>query len=527
MSKFKVIDLFAGPGGLGEGFASLPEYFDIGISIEKEASAHRTLLLRSFFRQFRHVPEEYYEFLRGERGAKPEDELYKLKKFSKQYQRAASEAQCLELGRQNNKIIREIDQIVGNDPCVLIGGPPCQAYSLVGRARNAGIAGYSAEKDQRNFLYQEYLRIIARYQPVAFVMENVKGILSAKVSDQGVFEQITKDLQQPNKATGAKPRQGLDRHDYEIFPLTIPSDVEQQSSNADHQSQSKNFLIHSERYGVPQRRHRVILLGLRSDYSKRRSSSVSLTRTEHQATLQEVIGDLPALRSGLSKGENSHEAWEVMFARSLPEIAKKLRASGLNEIGKEIRSVRKLIKSPRHGQGGNLGVIKRKSIRSKNLGGLAPWLEDERLEGFICNHQSRGHIEGDLHRYLFASVWAKVASQNNSDSRFPKASDYPDFLKPRHKNFDSGKFADRFRVQLPDMAATTITSHIAKDGHYFIHYDPAQCRSLTVREAARVQTFPDNYFFVGNRTQQYVQVGNAVPPWLARQIAIVVSKIIS
>ncbi|MDA0595725.1 MAG: DNA cytosine methyltransferase, partial [Chloroflexi bacterium] len=144
------------------------------------------------------------------------------------------------------------------------------------------------------------------------------------------------------------------------------------------------------------------------------------------------------------------------------------------------------------------------------------WYRNGSQQG-ISNHQSRSHIWGDLHRYLFASSFAEEEGES------PTLKDFPVSLMPAHKNAVEsakiGKFTDRFRVQVKGRPATTITSHISKDGHYFIHYDPLQCRSLTVREAARIQTFPDDYHFEGPRTEQYKQVGNAVPPFLAFQIA--------
>jgi DNA (cytosine-5)-methyltransferase 1 len=133
-------------------------------------------------------------------------------------------------------------------------------------------------------------------------------------------------------------------------------------------------------------------------------------------------------------------------------------------------------------------------------------------------------MQSDLHRYLFASVFAQLRMSP------PKLKDFPEELLPKHKNVQQYEedyvFSDRFRVQLPDSPATTIMSHISKDGHYYIHFDPQQCRSLTVREAARIQTFPDNYKFEGNRTAQYHQIGNAVPPLLAAKIAEIILEVL-
>ena len=158
------------------------------------------------------------------------------------------------------------------------------------------------------------------------------------------------------------------------------------------------------------------------------------------------------------------------------------------------------------------------------LRALASWLHSPGLRGVI-QHETRRHMSSDLQRYLFAASFAQVFGTS------PRLRVFPPDLLPDHESAretvaGDTPFPDRFRVQCAELPSSTVVSHIAKDGHYYIHYDPGQCRSLTVREAARLQTFPDDYFFEGTRTQQYVQVGNAVPPYLAKQIASIVLDVV-
>ena len=201
--QYAVVDLFAGPGGLAEGFWGYRNRrgerpFGIALSVEMEKSAFKTLRLRNFLRRFAGgFPDEYYHFLNGDesgKGAHPDwAQLY-----PGEWRRADRETRRLELGRPETAdlIHPRIDRLreAGQGETILIGGPPCQAYSLVGRARNLGKEEYVAAKDHRHYLYREYLRILERLKPAAFVMENVKGILSSSVNGSRIFQQVLDDL---------------------------------------------------------------------------------------------------------------------------------------------------------------------------------------------------------------------------------------------------------------------------------------------------------------------------------------------
>ena len=204
-----IIDLFAGPGGLGEGFSAFRTSddrspFHIALSVEKEHYAHRTLTLRSFFRQFPpgKAPEEYYDYLRQADEPEPARRKRLFAAWSEEAKRAEATALRAELGRKESATIREqiTAALDGQGEFILLGGPPCQAYSVMGRSRNSGNPNYKATEDKRQRLYVEYLQALADHHPAIFIMENVKGLLSATLENQRIFERILDDLRSPCEA---------------------------------------------------------------------------------------------------------------------------------------------------------------------------------------------------------------------------------------------------------------------------------------------------------------------------------------
>ncbi|MDW3099351.1 MAG: DNA cytosine methyltransferase [Alphaproteobacteria bacterium] len=504
--SYPIIDVFAGPGGLGEGFAALGDEeklrrFKTAISIERDEHAHSTLLLRHFFRHFPEgeAPEDYYAYLSNRIDR---EELFI--RHPEAADAATSSAVKLSLGPDTRKRVSNLINIAlsKRKDWVLVGGPPCQAYSLVGRSRMQADPRF--QHDERHFLYREYLQIIADHRPPVFVMENVKGLLSARVQGELMIDRILEDLAQPVSALSRR-RHGLR---YNLYSLSQP-DV----PNAE--LEPSQFLVRAEKYGVPQARHRMFIVGIRSDIDVRPEA----LRLHTAPTVSETISDLPEVRSGLSRQKDSYELW----SKAIDELSKMGLERQLNgsPFAKDIvQRINELAESG-YTTGGR-SSSKYVSPRSTNHPSIA-MLTDRRL-GVLTGHEARSHMSSDLQRYAFAATFAEVTA------RSPKLGDFPSKLLPDHRNVDQGRngkmFADRFRVQMPDAVSTTITSHISKDGHYFIHYDPRQCRSLTVREAARLQTFPDNYKFEGPRTAQYHQVGNAVPAYLAKQIAAVIANVL-
>lgn len=440
--KFYAIDIFAGCGGLSEGFTQAG--FDVIAYIEMDRWACETLRTRCLYYKLkvRGRPGLYFKYLRGE---KTKEEIYKrFPEIEKEIQLEIIKA---EFGKDNLKEILEwtkAARIYHNAPKfhILLGGPPCQPYSLAGRGRDPE----RMVNDGRHFLYAYYLEILENLKPDFFIFENVPGLISANAAGEEIFHKILRDFSEVNPS-------------YEIAP-----------SIKELYENPGEFILDSTEFNVPQKRKRIFLIGYRRNLFLKRSSVRNIFQNIQKAglrnkknkvllTVSDAIGDMPSLKPG-----EGNDFWYGPY--------------------NEQREL----------------TVYQIQMRRNSPG--------------ILNHKARTHMQSDLERYKYYIENHK--NGNHSVTIMDLKRERPD-LMPKHRHLD--KFFDRFRVQWSNRPSSTVTAHIHKDGHYYIHPDINQCRSFTVREAARCQSFPDNFKFEGSRTQQFKQVGNAVPPRLARVIA--------
>ena len=401
-SLITYIDLFAGAGGLSEGF--IRQGFHPVAHVEMNKYASETLRTRIAYHYLnkKNKLSHYISYLKGEISR---NELWN--KIPDELMRSVFNKEIT--NKTIDEIFKSIDnQLVSKKVDVIIGGPPCQAYSVVGRARDPD----NMEKDPRNFLYKLYVKFLERYQPKMFVFENVPGLISAK--NGKYFEDIKKLIR----------KVGYDV-DYKI--------------------------LNAKDFGVLQNRKRVILIGWLKNLNLK-YPDFEIQKNTGQI-LKDLFSDLPPLKHGTG---------ETFTQYIKPET----------------------------------NYLTNTHIRNG-------W-------SFTTQHIARPHNERDLAIYKIAiEKWLDNKKRLNY-------AELPTKLKT-HKNETS--FRNRFQVVDPFGCSHTVVAHISCDGHYYIYPDLNQIRSISVREAARIQSFPDNYFFEGGRTAAFKQIGNAVPPLMGEMIA--------
>lgn len=391
--NYKIIDLFAGAGGLSEGFRR--NKFDIIAHVEMDKDASYTLRTREAYYYCKENKLDYYnKYLKKDISR---EELY-----SKIPDHILNKVINKEISKNTiDDIFKDIDSKIDNVTISgIIGGPPCQAYSIAGRARKKDM-----EEDPRNYLYKYYLQFIKRYQPSFYVFENVQGIFSAKGGS--VFK-----------------------------------DVEKGMKNLGYTFEYK--LLNSNNFGVVQERKRVIIIGYKKSLGLHYPN---FGKVNYEFNIRDLFEDLPFLNDGQVNNN---------YASSSNDCLKKLK------------------------------------IRDDE------W-------NILTYNEARKVNNNDKSIY-------KICIQNNGI----KYKDLPTNLI-KHNNKES--FSDRFKVVEYNKPCQTMVAHISKDGHHYIHPDIKQCRSITVREAARIQSFPDDYYFESSRTSAFKQIGNAVPVLMADIIA--------
>lgn len=394
--KYTFIDLFAGCGGLSEGFYRLG--FKALAHVEINHWACETLRTRM----------KYYGYKAFDRGV-------------------------IEYDITSEDIIEKIEEVTnGVAPDIIIGGPPCQAYSTAGRVRD----GKGMSTDPRNFLFESYVKILEHFKPKFFVFENVTGVLSAKVNNKLIFPQIISALGK----------------EYNVI------------------NDPKMMIYNTVEYGVPQQRKRIIIMGVRKDITDKKVMDlyVNVEKTnwapdakEYERNglkrfvdVKEAIGDLPCVEPGCdASSSNFNYPCDNEFLR---RIGRKGVYPLLDHIARKHND-----------------------------------LDRERFRQMISHHWTFGQLRREM---------------------------------PQYEHEKARVFDNSYVVQWWDLPSKTILAHIHKDGFQFIHPDEKQARSFTVREAARIQSFPDDFVFEGSRGEKYKQIGNAVPVLFAEALAKSIKK---
>ena len=405
----KFLDLFAGGGGLSEGF--IRAGFTPVAHIEADAAACFTLRTRQAYHWLKKNKNLsiYKDYLNNKISR---DEFY----ASVPEKEIDSVINAFIDKNSLPNIFKKINSIEDGNIDLIIGGPPCQAYSIIGRAQK------NMQTDPRNNLYIYYGEFLKKYSPKYFVFENVTGLLTAKNSNGELYFDKMKQL-------------------FESIGYHIEYSI-----------------LSAEEYGILQNRKRIILVG-KKDHSSSKSFYPFPVKSKINAKVYDLLRDLPSIKAGEG--------------------------------------------SP---------------YPMKTSSNYSNWLIEANIKSDlpVTWHQARPNTIQDLEIYkLVVSAW-------NKDKRRLKYNEIPEKLRS-HKGMSS--FLDRFKVVAGDLPIShTIVAHISKDGHHYIHPDIFQNRSLTPREAARIQTFPDDYYFESasgkpSRTSAFKQIGNAVPVLLAQKIA--------